>query len=654
MPESQTNEKFDRPFTVGLRADDPRIYSVVEKQSNLLGATVTGGTQGSHVRDYPLGPVAGIHERSYPNTRLALGRTTRARGTALRGLTPTSPLVIPDYSVSPARFIRKSDGAPILLRGVNAFAKSSTNTQQKVADLGCNFVRLAIHWDEGEPTAPTGSGTNWASYVHSFSSTYLDACEQFVRYLAGLTVKGMPVMCMIDSHQAGWSTYFGSTSHGIAPWYYSDSRFRAHQNGGSGWNTTSDQSSAVAAWWTTEAAMSQAMYGAWWNELVKRFSQYPNVILYEVFNEPNSGNMGGSYATREHTIHTWLNVIVNQIHALDAERGKAVMCLGGGQGYGSVDLAPFGSQAQRQAKNMVLEHHSYYTGKNPGYPAVGSGDVGYDSSGDAYYPDSASVHNTTAGSNYVGNQTAQDNWYSVPRAAAVRVGLPLFEGEWGVHNDDTGRMQYLSDVEAVFDNRGLSGTYWLLASGSGETLNLISSGNLTDVGVQLEGWFKATTFVGATPTGGGGGGGGPTPSGPTGGGGGGGGTVGVLSPMHYRAYDLAGTGITSLDILNSGAKDTYPVTELHGPMSNPVYRNLTTGELLQWSGLTLNAGQFIRIDHDAGVILFNGVGGQYLKGLDVVNSDFWALAPGVNTLSLIPASAGAGASAIIYWRDAVM
>jgi hypothetical protein len=37
-----------------------------------------------------------------------------------------------------------------------------------------------------------------------------------------------------------------------------------------------------------------------------------------------------------------------------------------------------------------------------------------------------------------------------------------------------------------------------------------------------------------------------------------------------------------------------------------------------------------------------------------MNSDFWPLVAGDNVLSLIPASAGDGAEALIYWRDAVM
>jgi hypothetical protein len=87
-------------------------------------------------------------------------------------------------------------------------------------------------------------------------------------------------------------------------------------------------------------------------------------------------------------------------------------------------------------------------------------------------------------------------------------------------------------------------------------------------------------------------------------------------------------------------------------MTNPSFHNLTTGEVLQWTGLVLGAGDVLRIDHGNGSITLNGVGGQHLTGLDIVNSDFWDLIQGDNLISLIPFSAGDGASAQIFWRDA--
>ncbi len=146
-------------------------------------------------------------------------------------------------------------------------------------------------------------------------------------------------------------------------------------------------------------------------------------------------------------------------------------------------------------------------------------------------------------------------------------------------------------------------------------------------------------------------------------------TLGGTNNVHFRSYPLPADaspgagykreyallpidgGGTSLGVVNGGTQETYPVTILYGPMTNPVYTNESTGQEMVWTDLDLLAGDYLKIDHASGEVLLNG-STLFESGLDLVNTDFWPLISGANVVGLIPFSAGPGAGAVIYWRDA--
>ena len=98
------------------------------------------------------------------------------------------------------------------------------------------------------------------------------------------------VNVLIDFHQFHWSPYFAKVeckanvavcnASGIPGWYYADGRFPDTKRG---------ESDAKKAFWTSEAARSEDAYAAFAGMMAKRYADDPNVVGYEVFNEPHPG-----------------------------------------------------------------------------------------------------------------------------------------------------------------------------------------------------------------------------------------------------------------------------------------------------------------------------------------------------------------------------
>src|SRR5436190_4340950 len=175
-------------------------------------------------------------------------------------------------------------GNPVLLRGVDVFP----GTWQPVVAVHANFARIFIPWSTVEPTAPSGG-------VHTWSSSTLAAIDSAV---SNMQANGIAVE--IDFHQCGWSPYFasangGACASGVPAWYYADGRFPA---------TSQGEADAEAAFWTTEAASSEADYAAFARMMVERYSAYPAVIGFGIFNEPHAGSLGATTAATN-TILRW-------------------------------------------------------------------------------------------------------------------------------------------------------------------------------------------------------------------------------------------------------------------------------------------------------------------------------------------------------------
>jgi aryl-phospho-beta-D-glucosidase BglC (GH1 family) len=221
----------------------------------------------------------------------------------------------------------------------------------------------------------------------------------------------------------------------VPAWYYADNRFPTTRRG---------LAAAEAAFWTTEATQSQAYYTAFVQMMVKRYSAYPNVMGYEIFNEPHPGTLGTSPAATS-AILRWQVPIRDAIATIDPYRTVFVQCRGGGEGVGSADLSVFGSMT-----HLALDFHDYFDGV-AGY--------GLDQAGDNWSPSWTATHNQNVTS-YSGTEASQEAVLAVPIQKAAQYNIPLLIGEWGARTDDTNEATYQRQMLDLFNKYGLSWTRW--------------------------------------------------------------------------------------------------------------------------------------------------------------------------------------------------
>ncbi len=338
------------------------------------------------------------------------------------------------------RFVDARSGSPVVLRGVNVAVNSSSIVYDKAAAMGANFVRISAPWSTVEPTAPDGSKHQWDE---AFLQRLDTAVSDFQK--AGVNV-------LIDFHQFHWSPYFAKVeckqnvavcnASGIPNWYYADGRFADTKNG---------ESDAKEAFWTTEAARSEDAYAAFAGMMAARYADAPNVVGYEIFNEPHPGGLGDSTAATD-TMLQWQAEIRKVISAVDPKRTVFIMCRGGGEGVGTADLKAFGS-----LDHLALDYHDYFNGI-PG--------IGLTSNGNDWTPSWPATHNQKA-ERYAGTASSQAAVLSVPLQRTSQWRIPLLIGEWGIHTGVPGALEYQRQMLDLFDSEGVSWTRWNLARGGG-------------------------------------------------------------------------------------------------------------------------------------------------------------------------------------------
>lgn len=136
---------------------------------------------------------------------------------------------------------------------------------------------------------------------------------------------------------------------------------------------------------------------------------------------------------------------------------------------------------------------------------------------------------------------------------------------------------------------------------------------------------------------------------------GGGFTVPFTLPVHLNAAPPPGVAIGT----NGGNFNSPPVALITGPVVGPSLTNLTTGQTVSWSTLTLGTADVLVVDFLTRQAYVNpsmhsttpgmaSTGGTYWPA--DVNSAWWQLAPGDNQLAY-GGTAGSGSTAQLFWRD---
>jgi hypothetical protein len=365
----------------------------------------------------------------------------------------------PWVTTSGAAFV-DAGGTPVVLRGVDVYPGASA----PVAAVGANFARIFVPWSSVEPDAPVDG-------VHSWSTSVLSAVDASV---SALEAQGIAVE--IDMHQCGWSPYFnvGGCSNGVPAWYYADGRFPA---------TGLGEADAKAAFWTTEAAKSEAAYTAFAQMMVQRYSGYPNVIGFGIFNEPQPGSLGATTDATNAMIR-WQADVGAALRQVDTTRILFFMCRSGAEGITTADLSPLAGLGP-----VALDFHDYFNGV-PGY--------GYDASGDNWSPSWALTHNQTS-TNYQGTEAAQESVLDVAVAKTQTAGIPLLVGEWGVRKDDSGAAAYQTQMLDLLARYRISAARWDI--GTTDLFALRNpDGSFNAAGLQLQQDFATPLPPQAPPT----------------------------------------------------------------------------------------------------------------------------------------------------------
>jgi hypothetical protein len=346
--------------------------------------------------------------------------------------TGTSGATSPDVVVQGNRFVDR-DGRTVRLRGVNVHSLDPS-VYERAHEIGVNFIRVTVPWDQIEPTPPSNGVRNW-------DDSQLAALDQLVAYC-----RQHGIQVLIDFHQYGWSPFFshlqsGGRANGIPQWFYVGRRFAPTDEG---------RLLAQARFYGDPRGIE--LYSGFVKMVAQRYLKSPNVLGYEILNEPPVGRMPRKLWVAKRVL-TWEGKIAGAIRSVDPAR-TIVFMLPPRIDLAGLDLSPLGSGG------LAFDFHDYY---------AGTGDRG---------------RTTLQGGTYGGTAFAQQMHLLPAVRYARHWGVPLIVGEWGIFADEQGATAYQRQMVRLFDSFGASWARWSLDRR--ERLSLLTQdGTLNAAGLQL-------------------------------------------------------------------------------------------------------------------------------------------------------------------------
>ena len=333
------------------------------------------------------------------------------------------------------RFVHAGSGAAVVLRGVNVAPGSNPALQARVVELGANFVRIHVRWADLQPTAPTAGNPGWNTTL------FVSIQQQIAWYEAhGINV-------LIDLHQYDWSSYFTPRGGGIPAWFYTQIRKGEYPR------TARGEIRAFTDFYSDPVAIR--LYSDLATMVVTRFDGDPNVVGYEILNEPLAP---GTHAGTQ-SVLSFEARIRRAVSAADPLRTVFVMARTGGDlGLLDATFRAFGN-----LHHVALDYHAYYSGR----PRTG---MTFD--GEAWTPTWAATH-MQASAGYRGREALQHAVLMTPILKADDQRIPLLIGEWGARRDDRNGRAYQAQMLAIFDRYGLSWARWTMSSQ--DTLGILNS-----------------------------------------------------------------------------------------------------------------------------------------------------------------------------------
>jgi hypothetical protein len=348
---------------------------------------------------------------------------------------PTSqdPGAMPQVVVHGTRFVDRN-GQTVHLRGVNVHSLEPA-VYQRAHEIGANFIRVTVPWDQFEPSPPVGAVRGW-------DESRLAALDQLVAYC-----RQYDIQVLLDLHQYGWSPYFshlqsGGRANGIPQWFYAGRRFQPTDEG---------RKLAQARFYGDPRGIE--LYSGFAAMLAERYLRSPNVLGYEILNEPPAGVMPRKVWVAKRVLH-WQGKIRAAIRRVDPVR-TVVFMVPPRIDLQGVDLSPLGPPG-----GLAYDFHDYY---------AGTGERG---------------RTTLQGGTYNGTAFAQHAHLEPAIGAAKRWGVPMIVGEWGVFADEIGADLYQRQMVSLFESAGAGWARWSLDRR--ERLSLLGpDGQINTAGAQL-------------------------------------------------------------------------------------------------------------------------------------------------------------------------
>jgi endoglycosylceramidase len=349
------------------------------------------------------------------------------------------PAAAPDAGPAPFPMVRDAQGRAIVLRGVNVSnaAKGASDRLPVLADAdvkritvdwGFDFVRLLVFWDAIEPTAGTIDGA------------YLDAVAQRVAMLgaAGVSV-------LLDMHQDVYAAKFccdGAPSWAIVD----DGQPFALQ---SLWSANYLQPAVTRAFdhfWNADGSHPELQdhYASAVKALAARFAGDPNVVGYDLMNEPFPGSQFD---------------LSEALFRSSPEDG------GMSAAFDRASLGPFYQRLLGAIREVDPDHYVFF---EPRYAAPANGSPSYlpalvdPRAGEPHVVYAPHLYSTAVEANgaYAAGDQTIPSWEAARSAERATLKAPLVLGEWGLAWKNTNAARFVDELLAMADRAGAGWAYW--------------------------------------------------------------------------------------------------------------------------------------------------------------------------------------------------
>jgi len=384
------------------------------------------------------------------------------------------------------------DGAQVILNGINLVCKDKSKGYVYPCDeslfawfqgQGFNVIRLGLIWDGVEPEPGV------------YDDRYLARIKQQADWAArhGIYV-------FLDMHQDLYSLLYGD---GAPPWATITDGL-PHVEGPM-WSDAYLISPAVGRaldhFWRNSAASDgiglQDHYASMWQHISQFFSDCPNLIGYDIMNEPYPGSGGeevfgaiiAAYAQRvlglaeadaESLAGLWFDEEKKQevlagmadmeVYGMLAESAQSAS-----QAFEREVLSPFydkmGTAIRRaDSDRFLMLETSYFAnmGIESGVELARDTATGSADRRQVYAPHGYDLVVDTE--HYeIYNQDRVDLIFAAHRRVQERLQVPVLVGEWGAFTDHPATFELTKEILAIFEQYLWSNTYWCWVDGHRQT-----------------------------------------------------------------------------------------------------------------------------------------------------------------------------------------